>query len=122
MTEYELADLIASTNANSLVIITVMISLASAYLIVAWLVGGKLRTPQVVLINTLFVVFNIMFGLAWANRIRVAISYQDELLEINPDRLTVLSNWLLPAVSVFLIAVGLACLKFMWDIRHPRVE
>ena len=122
MTEYELADLISSTNENGFTIITVMVSLASGYLIVAWLVGNKLQTSQVGLINALFLSFVTLFGLAWANRVRVALAYQVELLEINPDRLRVMGDWLLPAASVFFIVVTLGCLKFMWDIRHPKTD
>ena len=122
MTEYELADLISSTNANGLVIITVMVSLASAYLIVAWLVGSKLQKSQVGLINTLFLAFIVMFGLSWTNRVLVALAYQEELLKINPSRIKVMGDWLLPMAVVFFVAVTLACLKFMWDIRHPKSQ
>ena len=120
MTEYELADLISSTNSNGFVLITIMVSLASGYLVVAWLVGSKLQASQVGLINPLFVVFIFTFGLAWANRARLALSYQAELLEINPDRLRVMGDWLVPMGLLFFIAVTLACIKFMWDIRHPK--
>ena len=58
MTEYELADLVASTIANSLIIAPILISIASAYLVVAWVVGNKLNRSQVLLINGLFVSFN----------------------------------------------------------------
>ena len=86
------------------------------------MVGSKLQTSQIFLINSLFIAFNIMLGLSWANRIRVSVQYQTELLEINPERLPVLGHWLMPVAVVFVTATALGRLKFMWDIRHPKVE
>ena len=122
MTEYELADLVSSTNANSLVLVPLFISIVSGYLVVAWLVGSRLQPSQASLINVLFVSFACLGIFAWASRMRVALSYQPELLEINPDRLPVMSPWLIPATLIVMTIVTLGCLKFMWDIRHPKKE
>ena len=122
MTEYELADLVASTIANSLIIAPILISIASAYLVVAWVVGSKLDRSQVLLINSLFVSFTLLFGLSWARRIQVALSYQEELLKVNPDRMAEIGTWLPPGATILNILIILACLKFMWDIRHPKSE
>ena len=120
MTEYELADLLASVSGDSLVFLPLMISLVSGYLIVAWLVGHKLERSQVALVNTLFLSINLLFGFAWAGRIRVAMSYQTELLLLNPDRLPLIGEWLIPSASAFVAVTVMACLKFMWDIRHTN--
>ncbi len=122
MTEYELADLVASTVANSLIIAPILISIASAYLVVAWVVGSKLDRSQILLINCLFVGFTLLFGLSWARRIQVALSYQEELLKTNPDRIAEIGQWLPPGAIIIIILTILACLKFMWDIRHPKSE
>ena len=122
MTEYELADLVASTISNSLIIAPILISVASAYLVVAWVVGSKLDRSQVLLINTLFVGFIALFGLSWARRIQVALSYQEALLQVNPDRMAEIGVWLPPAALIANFLTVLACLKFMWDIRHPKRE
>ncbi len=120
MTEYELADLLASTISNSLIIAPILISIASAYLVVAWVVGSKLDRSQILLINSLFVGFSLLFGLSWARRIQVALSYQEELLKANPDRMAEIGEWLPPGAMVIIILTILACLKFMWDIRHSK--
>ena len=122
MTEYELADLVASTIANSLIIAPILISIASAYLVVAWVVGSKLDRSQVLLINSLFVSFTLLFGLSWARRIQVALSYQEELLKVNPDRMAEIGTWLPQGATILNILIILACLKFMWDIRHPKKQ
>ena len=117
MTEYELADLLNSVSADSLVFIPVILTVVSGYLIVSWLVGEKLSTSQVVLVNSLFIGAILIFAMAWNVRIEVAISYQNELLEINPDRATLVNPWLQPSVFILGISAVAGCLKFMWDIR-----
>ena len=122
MSEYELADLAASVSADSLVFLPLMLSIISGYLVVAWLVGVRLLRSQVILINSLFVGAIFLFGFAWANRVRVAMAYQDELIAMNPARLEIVESWLIPAAVVAITVVTLACFKFMWDVRHPKAE
>jgi len=120
MTEYELADLMGSVSGDSLVFIPLVISLVSGYLVVAWLIGSKLTKSQLYLINSLFLGMNLLLGSAWVTRVQVALSYQSELLEINPERAGLVGPWLIPAVFILAISGITACLKFMWDVRHPR--
>ena len=122
MSEYELADLAASVSADSLVFLPLTLSIISGYLVVAWLVGVRLLRSQVILINSLFVGAIFLFGFAWANRVRVAMAYQDELIAMNPARLEIVESWLIPAAVVAITVVTLACFKFMWDVRHPKAE
>ena len=122
MSEYELADLAASVSADSMVFLPLTISIISGYLVVAWLVGVRLLRSQVILINSLFVGAIFLFGFAWANRVRVAMAYQDELIAMNPARLEIVESWLIPAAVVAITVVTLACFKFMWDVRHPKAE
>ena len=63
-----------------------------------------------------------MFGAARAGRIRVALAYQTELLERNPERVRLIGDWLIPSALIFVSITVLACLKFMWDIRHPKTN
>jgi hypothetical protein len=77
---------------------------------------------KVILINSLFVGAIFLFGFAWANRVRVAMAYQDELIAMNPARLEIVESWLIPAAVVAITVVTLACFKFMWDVRHPKAE
>ena len=120
MTEYELADLMGSVSGDSLVFIPLVISLVSGYLVVAWLIGSKLTKSQLYLINSLFLGMNLLLGSAWVTRVQVALSYQSELLELNPERAGLVGPWLIPAVFILAISGITACLKFMWDVRHPR--
>jgi hypothetical protein len=122
MSEYELADLAASVSADSLVFLPLMLSIISGYLVVAWLVGDRLSRSQVILVNSLFAGAILLPGLAWSNRIRVAIAYQDELIAMNPARLEIIEPWLIPSAATTATVITLACFKFMWDVRHPKTE
>lgn len=122
MTEYELADLMGAASGDSLVFIPLVISVVSGYLVVAWLVGSRLTRSQLYLINSLFVGMTTLLGFAWYTRIRVALSYQDELLGLNPDRVELVGAWLIPAVTILGLSGLVSCLKFMWDVRHPKKE
>jgi hypothetical protein len=122
MTEYELADLLGSISGDTLVFIPLVISLVSGYMVVAWLVGKQLTRAQVVLINSLYIAFFVLLAFSWTKRVLVAMSYQSELMAMNPNRVEVQGSWLIPVVSVLMIITLLACLKFMRDIRHPKTE
>jgi hypothetical protein len=122
MTEYELADLLASFSGDTLVYIPMVISVVSGYLVVAWLVGNRLSRSQVSLVNVLYVSFMLLLGFSWAKRVSVALSYQDELIAKNPNRVEVQGDWLVVVVFVMTSIVLIATLKFMWDIRHPKSE
>jgi len=122
MSEYELADLAASVSGDSLVFLPLLLSFISGYLVVAWLAGVRLLRSQVILVNSLFVGATLVLGFAWANRVRVAMAYQDELIAMNPARLEIVESWLIPAAAVATTVVTLACFKFMWDVRHPKAE
>ena len=122
MTEYELADLMGAASSDSLVFIPIIVSIISGYLVVAWLVGAKLSLSQVSLVNSLFVAFVGLMMSSWLVRIKLSLSYQNELLAMNPDRAMLVKPWLVPSVSGATALMLLACLKFMWDIRHPETK
>ena len=122
MTEYELADLLASSSGDTLVYIPLFISILSGYLVVAWLVGNQLTRAQVVLINALYIAVSLLLGASWAKRVSVTLSYQRELIAMNPRRVEVMGDWLIPIVTLIAIAFLIGSLKFMWDIRHPKTE
>lgn len=122
MTEYELADLMGAASSDSLVFIPIIVSMISAYLLVAWLIGAKLSLSQVSLVNSLFLIFSGIMGSSWLVRINLTLSYQHELLALNPERVTLVRPWLVPSVTVAATLLILGCLKFMWDIRHPKNE
>ena len=123
MTEYELADLIATQTGNGTSVLALFLTVVSGYLIVSWLVGHRLSPPQAALINTLFVVFAGLCIFAWFTHFMSALSYQNELTVLNPQRISPLqTEKIVIGTAVLLVIVMIACLKFMWDVRHPKTE
>lgn len=118
MSEYELADLVRSISADSLVFLPMLLSVVSGYLVVAWVVGARLTLAQVSLVNTLFLSVVTMFCFGWVNRVQLALVYQSELLDLNPARHELIGPWLVPATLAYVSITAIACIKFMWDIRH----
>jgi hypothetical protein len=122
MSEYELADILVSVSGDTLVFIPLFISIFSGYLVVAWIVGEELTRAQVSLVNTLFCAFVLLLLVAWAKRILVVLSYQAELITMNPSRPELVGGWLIPGVTIFMLIALLACLNFMWSIRHAQTK
>ena len=110
MTEYELADLMGTASSDSLGFIPIIISAISAYLVVAWLIGAKLSSSQVILVNSLFLIFSGIMCSSWLVRIELTLSYQNELLAMNPERAMLVKPWLVPSVTVAATLLILGCL------------
>ena len=122
MTDAELWDLIIMSLGHAASIIAVYLSVTSGYLIVAYLAGKNLTRMQNRLITGLYITFAMIITLATvANFDRAAylLKFTDETYR------SPLSSGL-PVVAmivgpVLLIGVT-ACVKFMWDVRHPKAE
>lgn len=121
MTEAELTASAALFFDLAVSAIALYVTICSGFLATAYLVGSKITRSQVVIISGLFVfVASIMtygvYGWFWR-----AFLYNQLLFELGPYYLptsggTPIVGWVLSALMV----VGIfACLKFMWDVRHP---
>jgi hypothetical protein len=122
MTEYELVDAIASFNSNMYSWSTFYMTALSAYLVTAYILGAKLTRSQTILINTCFVFFSALGIFAVTGSAMRCLEFVAEVQAINPERgfaLTSETLWLI--VSILLLGI-FVCLKFMWDIRHPKTE
>ena len=122
MTEYELVDAIASFNSNMYSWVTFYMTALSAYLITAYILGAKLTISQTIIINTCFVVFSALGIFAVMGSGMRCLEFVAEVQAINPERgfaLTLGMLWVL--FSVLLLGI-FVCLKFMWDIRHPKTD
>ena len=120
MTTYEMADLAQSNFGNGLSTFAVFLSVVSAYLVTAYLVGAKLTRTQVSILTFLFLLVSalIVWGLSAYTNGGVQLS-----LRANPDsagNLFAPKSWL-PAMLAFvgLLIIAMS-LKFMWDVRHPK--
>ena len=122
MTEAELWELILMSQSNMATFMALYFSVVSAYLIVSYLVGDKLTTLQSTLISGLFGIFGILCTLgsvAFLGRAAFLLQFTDEtyrspLSDVIPYT---------PFITAAILLIGVvACLKFMWDVRHPKTE
>ena len=123
MTEYEILDLLASDSAQMAVQFTIYLTVMSGYLIVAYFAGGKLSTPQVAILTTLFVFatgaevwgFHLTLNhigelTEWLSDIRPLTEYEAGIDENGYP-------W-----AAAMTAGIFAALYFMWSVRHPKTE
>ena len=120
MTEYEMADLLTSTMNASVDVFSAYASLMVAYLVASYLVGQKLTNLQMAIISILFVVTASVMVWGTYSYISRAIPLADALEAMNPGvhygAQPMTRNILTIAMSLGI----LACLRFMWDVRHSR--
>lgn len=124
MTEPELVEAIASFYGLFLTAVGLYITVCSGYLIAAYLVGGSLTKLQTAIVSTLFTfVAALMTYASWGWLTRT-FGYLEALKSVGDSGLGGASGH--PAANTILttiMALGIiACLKFMWDIRHPKTE
>jgi hypothetical protein len=120
LTEYELADLAMNWQATTTPTTAIFLTIASGYLIAAWMVGERLTRAQVTLINTLFGVFQLGVLAGWAGRWIQSFNYTSALTSIDPNFYRSPSTSLLVLFGLALLVSIPGCLKFMWDIRHTK--
>jgi hypothetical protein len=103
-------------------VLTLYITITSGYLIVAYLIGDKLTKTQVAIVNTLYIVMSSIaaYGTTiWIVR-GVYFSLQQSAIEVG---MPLHATYIVPAmIGVFMIGGIVTCLKFMWDVRHPKAE
>ena len=125
MTEYEIRDVMFGYFETMNDQAAMYFTLVSAYLITSYLVGAKLSTRQITIINTLYIlwilgtinaVYTMMVGLEPIyDQLLVAAEYE---IEGVADR----SGWAVGSFLVVQVGGVLASLYFMWSVRHPKTE
>ena len=122
MTEAELVSTAQALWANVIALMAILLSVMSAYLIVAYLAGSKLTHSQAVIVNTLYVLVSVF--LVWAMFVLAQRGIEVATLAIDLSTQRELGST--PNVARALIGLfgvcSLASLKFMWDVRHPKAE
>lgn len=123
MTEAELVEATTAYFDIALTSLTTYITACSGYLIVAYLVGRNLTKSQNMIVSTLFCFITVVTAYAfyaWSERAFGFLYAQISLPTAVVDREPV------PLMAQFLTAaliLGIvACLKFMWDVRHAKPE
>ena len=122
MTEYELIDLIFSAVNGAATVNVFIFTIISAYLVMAWLVGDKLTTAQVTMMNLLYLCTAPMMIWGWLGRYLAALELQNALLMLNPEVPSGISLYVIIGTPTVWSLLILGSVKFMWDIRHPKKE
>jgi hypothetical protein len=92
------------------------ITITSGYLLVAYLAGKYLTRLQTVIISVLFIV------LATFNTIAVVSYFENAFYFGHTYGAGRVPYWPVYGMGTLFSLGILACLKFMWDVRHPKTE
>ena len=120
MTEAELWELILTSQSNGHAMSAIFYSLVFGYLVVAYMAGAKLLRSQVVIVNSLFLMTtlgNMTSTHAAFNRAAFLLDFTSP--EYIPPTAASIQYGPLGTVLMYLIVI-VACLVFMWQIRHPK--
>ena len=113
---FTVAQLVVEILGQAQVALTIYLTVTSGYLLVAYLVGKTLTRFQVLVITGLFVYFGVISTYSVFTYFESAAYWGQTYGEGRAPYWA----W---KVIVPACAIGiLACLKFMWDVRHPKTE
>ena len=122
MTEAELVESGVLYFGNVADMLGIYLTVTMGFLVAAYLVGSKLTSSQLIIISTLYVVFALVSSYTTVASGLRGISYMRLVGDLNPDT-NIYASDVIPFVIGFCLLGGIvACLKFMWDIRHPKTE
>jgi hypothetical protein len=122
VTEYELADSIASMITVMLTWNGLSFTFLTAYLVTAYTVGKSLTSSQAWIINILFCVYQAgTINGVYTSGSRY-LEFVQEIRRINPEREYSFSVTALYTGPMLITIVTFGALKFMWDIRHPKTK
>jgi hypothetical protein len=122
MTESELVEAITGYLAAAQTGGSTLISLLSAYLIVAYLAGDKLTRSQVLVVTALYIYVTLGTVIGAFGSLSKARHYAAELKALNPNEVIYLTEYIAGLSVVGAVACLSASLWFMWSIRHPKTE
>ena len=122
MTEMELAELGSMYSSQGTSLVALWITLLSAYLVAAFLIGERLNSSQILILNCLYIGTATLAIYAAFGALNSQTFYVSLLKELNPASPQIANVWINRGIAVLLGMGTLASLKFMWDVRHPKTE
>ncbi|MEP4484986.1 MAG: hypothetical protein ABJ013_05115 [Halioglobus sp.] len=112
------------TWANVITLLALLITIISGYMVVAYVAAEKMTVAQVVIVNFIYLIMTFFVGLACVEMSKRAALFEAAGYEIAVDQFVFLPPRFDIAMGI-LGAMGIcviATLKFMWDIRHPKLK
>jgi hypothetical protein len=123
MTEYELMEHAQLAYGNAIASFSLIFTMLSAYLVVAYFVGKKLTSSQVIIVNLFFTLSVVVTIFGELGFLSTGIKSTLEAIAINSSHAAVPLHPSMPLYVAFIdIIITIVCLKFMWDVRHPKSE
>ncbi len=125
MTEYELTDVLYTVFGQMSEGAALYFTLVSAYIAMSFFIGERLTKAQLVVVNTLYVVWmtgvinSCLSGLGNAVAVTQALESMNSIIATQGPELISFSVYSFAAVQ---FGGVLASLYFMWSIRHPKAE
>jgi hypothetical protein len=118
MTEAEAVEAATAFWNLFITMMTLYLSATSGYLVVAYLVGGKLTFTQVFTISCLYVLFALFSVYGSVGFALRGIDYVAEMMKHRPDALFFGRAEGVTFLAILLVSGIFASLKFMWDVRR----
>jgi hypothetical protein len=124
MSEYELYEIVVGFTGNLEQSMAVLISLLSAYMIIAYSVGANLTKFQVLFISTCFT--TVYIGVMQAQFFYLGETiYLAEKLNLLRDSPSAVEGTGDISAIIFIsvrVLFLIGALYFMWNVRHPKTE
>jgi hypothetical protein len=124
MTEYELMDVIVSRFSNMTDQSALYFALVSGYLIAAFFVGARLTRLQVIVVNSLFIMWTVGLLIGWSTALEATLDLDAAIRQLESP--TIIDSTMDgAAASAYLFSIVqtigiIASLIFMWSVRHPK--
>jgi len=122
MTEYELADLAGNYSMGALSAMSLYLTIVSAYLIVAFVAGERLKTVQTLIITVLFVSAASFFTFGTVGFFSRQVYLLNKLALLQPDASFFMDLRAIAWIAVVESLGIIAALIFMWQVRHPKTK
>jgi hypothetical protein len=123
VTEYELMEHAQMAYGNAIASFTLIFTMLSAYLVVAYFVGNKLTSSQVTIVNSFFILSVVVTIFGELGFLSAGINSSLEAIAMGSSRSAVPLHSSMPFYVAFIdVIITIVCLKFMWDVRHPKTE
>lgn len=126
MSEYELTDSMHSVISNIWAAEAIFLTVLSAYVAVAFTVGGRLSSYQCGFVNTVFVLTVLTNSLNTFTMMSQAVhigsqlqEYSSHYRDANAGVFAEISTWSVYGMRT-LLAIG--ALIFMWSVRQPKTD
>jgi hypothetical protein len=122
MTEYELVDITANLAQGGISAISLYFTIITAYMIAAFVIGTRLTKNETVMISIIFIAAALFFVYVTGGVLFRQAYFVERLAEIETDTVHFAGVKMIVTIASIQLLGILISLKFMWDVRHRKIE